>query len=531
MLDRFIYKTSLALAVLMVAACGAVAQNHITGIQLSRDGDNTLVSIYGERQMRVAHQSVEAKEGKPFRVVIDCLAARHDLPEKVFTGLPQSAVTAIRTSQFAVQPEEVVRVVLDINNETIYRIETENNVVTVYINDPSTRMFDPWLRGNTVQNNVENLPLTSKSPSIAGQTTDAADNPPKLAQNKSEKTGTQEEKYTSGGKPVPLQYKYKDLTSIQDIQADKTEKPTRKVPSLVQSRQDKNQKTLATVPASKVTNNYGPNAPEPAKSTTRSADIAEKPLAKSPAKVLKRTEQIQPKPQQQKTAVAKRPVTSDAEQVIYGPFPPPGFKPPASLANVGATNAESPEMASGPDNENQLPVPGRIPGMPSKDIHKDKDQKPQQLAQIDDNDAESGNSQTSTTSTSRYRRTAAKSQRMKQTLVVQFPQRMVIKYKPESARDPFENLIGASIKARQSSSGRNLDKTPNAEAMRLVGILKSVQGKSAALLEDLDGIGYILRPGDRVQKGYLAQITNNSVFFQVNEYGWTRTIKKELEEE
>jgi Tfp pilus assembly protein PilP len=498
MLDRFFYKTSLALAILMVAACGAAAQNHITGIQLSRDGDNTLVSIYGERQMRVAHQSVEAKEGKPFRVVIDCLAARHGLPEKVFTGLPRSAVTAIRTSQFAVQPEEVVRVVLDINNETIYRIETENNVVTVYINDPSTGMFDPWLRGKTVPNNVGNPPLTSKSPSIAKQTTDAADNPSKLAQNKSDETGgTQEEKYASGGKPVPLQYKYKDLTSTKDIQADKTEKPARKVPSLVQSRQDKNQK----------------------------------PLAKSPAKVLKKTEQIQPKPQQQKMAATKTPVTSDAEPVIYGPFPPPGFKPPVSLANVGVTNAESPEMASGPDNENQPPVPGRIPGMPSKDIHKDKDQEPQQLAQIDDNDAESSSSQTSTTSTSRYRRTAAKSQRMKQTLVVQFPQRMVIKYKPESARDPFENLIGASIKARQSSSGRGLDKIPNAEAMRLVGILKSVQGKSAALLEDLDGIGYILRPGDRVQKGYLAQITNNSVFFQVNEYGWTRTIKKELEEE
>ena len=81
------------------------------------------------------------------------------------------------------------------------------------------------------------------------------------------------------------------------------------------------------------------------------------------------------------------------------------------------------------------------------------------------------------------------------------------------------------------STGGNLNKTPNVEALRLVGVLKSVEGKSAALLEDLEGIGFILKPGDRVQKGYLAKITDSRAYFQVNEYGWTRTIMKELETE
>ena len=67
------------------------------------------------------------------------------------------------------------------------------------------------------------------------------------------------------------------------------------------------------------------------------------------------------------------------------------------------------------------------------------------------------------------------------------------------------------------------------ETLNLVGILDAEEGKGSALLEDLDGIGYILKPGDRVQNGYVAQIDDQAIYFRINEYGWSRTIVKHME--
>jgi hypothetical protein len=127
---------------------------------------------------------------------------------------------------------------------------------------------------------------------------------------------------------------------------------------------------------------------------------------------------------------------------------------------------------------------------------------------------------------SRYRRATAKEAEIKASKVVEFPKRMVIKYTKSNSRDPFEALIAlADTKKRVP----DLNKPPNAEALHLVGVLESVVGKDAALLQDRDGIGFILRTGDRVQNGYVAQIDENAVYFQINEYGWSRTLVKHME--
>jgi len=130
--------------------------------------------------------------------------------------------------------------------------------------------------------------------------------------------------------------------------------------------------------------------------------------------------------------------------------------------------------------------------------------------------------------TSRYRRESAKSAEMKATQVVQFPQRMVIKYRQGNPRDPFESLISPDKKKKGNI---DLKSIPNIETLNLVGILEPESGKGAALMEDLDGIGYILRPGDRVRNGYVAQIDESAIYFQINEYGWGRTIVKHMEKE
>ncbi|MGH8003902.1 MAG: hypothetical protein ACRECJ_04170, partial [Limisphaerales bacterium] len=68
---------------------------------------------------------------------------------------------------------------------------------------------------------------------------------------------------------------------------------------------------------------------------------------------------------------------------------------------------------------------------------------------------------------------------------------------------------------------------PAAEQLRLVGLMRSLAGNKA-LLEDGEGNGYILAPGDRVRNGYLVSVSENKVLFQVTEYGWTKTVAMEL---
>ena len=115
---------------------------------------------------------------------------------------------------------------------------------------------------------------------------------------------------------------------------------------------------------------------------------------------------------------------------------------------------------------------------------------------------------------------------MKQTEVVQFPQRIVTKYSSGGSADPFKTLIDPT----GISHGRvDLGRIPNIETLHLVGILKADDGKSSALMEDIDGIGYILKPGNRVKNGYVASIDDHAIYFQIKEYGWSRTIVKHME--
>ena len=104
--------------------------------------------------------------------------------------------------------------------------------------------------------------------------------------------------------------------------------------------------------------------------------------------------------------------------------------------------------------------------------------------------------------------------------MAEFPQRMVIEYAPGEFRDPFETLIDDT---RQSNGPRE-NRIPDVETSRLVGVLESNNGDNRALLEDLDGYGYILKAGDKVKKGYVDKIDADKAFFQLFEYGWSRTI-------
>ena len=134
--------------------------------------------------------------------------------------------------------------------------------------------------------------------------------------------------------------------------------------------------------------------------------------------------------------------------------------------------------------------------------------------------------ETNDISTSKFRRAPAESRKIKGTLVAEFPQRLVIKYQTSGYRDPFETLINDS-KVDNNPIEKQI---PNVEGLKLVGIIESSGGSdNRALFEDGDGYGYILATGDKVQKGYVLKVDSDRVYFQIFEYGWSRTVALNLE--
>jgi Tfp pilus assembly protein PilP len=123
-----------------------------------------------------------------------------------------------------------------------------------------------------------------------------------------------------------------------------------------------------------------------------------------------------------------------------------------------------------------------------------------------------------------YRKNPDRPTKTTGTLADRFPKRKVIEYQSWGRRDPFSQLVD------RSRAGYMPGEIPNVETLRLVGVLKAPDG-SAALLEDYEGYGYILKDGDQVKNGYVVQIGQDKIIFQIKEYGWSRTIALRLETE
>ena len=110
-------------------------------------------------------------------------------------------------------------------------------------------------------------------------------------------------------------------------------------------------------------------------------------------------------------------------------------------------------------------------------------------------------------------------------MVAEFPKRLVIKYRAKSRRDPFATLINEA-RTHNNPIERQV---PNVEGLKLVGIIQGDSGENSALFEDNNNMGYILKAGDKVQKGYVLRVESNRVYFQIFEYGWSRTVALRIE--
>jgi hypothetical protein len=61
----------------------------------------------------------------------------------------------------------------------------------------------------------------------------------------------------------------------------------------------------------------------------------------------------------------------------------------------------------------------------------------------------------------------------------------------------------------------------------MVGVLHD-DYDALALLEDMEGHSYILRSGDPVENGVVLDVRERRVLFEVDDYGWLRTVALQL---
>ncbi|UCG62118.1 MAG: AMIN domain-containing protein [Candidatus Zixiibacteriota bacterium] len=447
-------KKMLTLAVIAAVLLGvghAMAAD-VTRVDLSYTDGSTMARINVEGGIRFTHQTEVAKDGKPFRVIVDILSATHKLGANNFTSLPDCPIQSIRTSQFSVKPEAVVRVVFDMEGEQVYRVDSDNQWITLYFADKASRQFANWSTAGTAAPPKPTKPKVASAPVKKAEKSAAELN----KSIKNDHLASLEPKGEATEKPAPA----------------KKEKPKKKV-------------TRAPGTVAKATEGdalYGPFADV-------SLTKEKKPVPE------KETPKAQPK------SVVKTPAEpARASSAPSGKQPAPAKAEKPSVTEVAKSEVPKPKPAVA---EKPAPV----------------------AAKQSDTKVASTESGDSKRSTSRFRRTPAQSKKIKGTLVAEFPKRLVIKYKAKRYRDPFATLLDES-KTYDSPVERQV---PNVEGLKLVGVIQAGVKDNRALFEDKEGYGYILKTGDKVQKGYVLRVESDRVYFQIFEYGWSRTVALHLE--
>lgn len=461
---------------------GNLLASTVDDVSLSYQDGATVARIMVDGQVRFIHQTEIPKDGRPYRVIVDVLGCIHNLSAKEYTDLPQCPVSGIRSSQYSVQPEKIVRIVFDMTNSPLYNIESDANGISLTFTDKNTSQFSTWSGLSAVPRVVKKP--AKESPSVAN---------------------------TASGQNQAIE---KDR--IVSLAPAKSATAPNAVPTAEKE---------VTRPAStpKIAKTKGPdtiyqpdfNDAELAVTDPEQEPVLSPKQSNETAGLTKQTSE----PQTVSKPVEKKP-TAAAPKKDEGPV-----SKPAPKVEVKATHS-TPSATAKKDTEVAAKKPAASPEktvakQQNKDENKAAPAKKVMADKTASGNAESKSSKTS--STSRFRRSPAK---IKGTMVAEFPKRLVVKYRAHSRRDPFASLVVESANYEGPIEG----KVPNVEGMKLVGIIDADGGANRALLEDKQGYSYILKSGDKVQRGYVLRVEADRVYFQVFEYGWSRTIALHLED-
>ena len=471
----------IVIAILLGAS--ALYATEVNTISLRYAPNQTIATIHVDGQVRVTHQTEVPKDGKGHRVIIDLLAATHNLASSKFDNLPDCMIKSIRSSQYATTPEQITRIVFDVDRAPIYRIETDQQSVTVYFTDQDVKQFVAWNSKLEAPAPVQKPPVkvaSAKTETVVSKPMASAP----VAQSQPTETMKVESQPTAT-KPVVVK---------PTVVASKPATQTEEKPA-VTATQPKPTTPVATRPTS-------PKAVDPA---TSKPDVA---TSQAPAKVVAKATPAQPKATETPKSTEDRPVVVVADNN-------PSKAPETTL--VTETTKKMPlksEMKASEESASKASTQQAKPTMAKNDAD---DKKSTEIAQA-------AKPEPAKPSTSRFRRNPGDAA-VSGTMVVEFPKRLVIKYKGTSYRDPFETLINAS----RSTNNPIEKQVPNIDGLRLVGVIESDSRPDRALFEDTDGFGYILKTGDKVRNGYVLRVDRDKVYFQIFEYGWSRTVALQLE--
>lgn len=456
----------------------------VRNIELIEKKGGVIVRVHLSEKTEFTHQIEPAKDGKPYRIILDCQNAIHNLGANRFMTLPGTVIQSIRTSQYAVRPSRVCRVVLDLKKEAFYKVQAADKYIDLFVTDASVKPFDSWSTASFLAD--------KRTKRLAAKQAETKNSAKLVSTEVKEHKGDAKETSATGAvkskKPVTV-------ASKGDVK--KTETPATVVP-----QKDAGKKAVSATNTSK----------------SQTAEKAVKTASKKNVTVAKSS----PKVESTTKKTAKKSVKSGVSRAITPPV----------VANLSKNDLAG-KKSSAKKNS------GKTVSKKSKSSVADKAKSGQKAkvargsSSLFASSAQAAIKPNSVAKANRDKGYSAKFRRsvdrraikLKGTQVAEFPKRLTIKYKSRGTRDPFASLFD-----KKNSKNKNmLDPRPNVESLTMVGVSRDIDGKTRGLFEDIDGRGYILSKGDRVEHGTVIKITSKKAYFQIFEYGWSRTVSLSLE--
>ncbi|MCP4685840.1 MAG: AMIN domain-containing protein [bacterium] len=507
----------------------------VTNVELSYQEGAVVARIDVEGQIRFTHETEVPKNGRPDRVIVDVLSATHELGGKEYLELPDCVIQSIRSSQFAVTPEKIVRVVFDLGKSPIYKVDIRDNSIFLQFTDAKARSFATWsTSGVKPAEKKQKAPAVASAPKVSR---------PVVKAESATATAARKNKAIESDRMASLESEKKKV--VKAAPASKPAPSSKAVPKKVEKKTAPagfNQLLAQATPAP-VAEKAKPAEVKATPKAPKAKPVQKAPAKKSADSKVKASTKTEPVP-------AAKPAASPAKAAPKkvkkekAPSPLPKSAPakklvstPASAPKVTvATKTAQPQMKAEQPRK-KAPAPkkkAKSAGVGQKALAQKaaadksaKSVKPAskpaakpgpKVAQKQEVPAKKK------TATSRFRRSAA-SNKIKGTLVAEFPKRLVVKYKSSHYRDPFKTLIDAARTQNVPVEQR----IANVEGLKLVGIIESDGGSNRALFEDQEGYGYMLESGDKVRNGYVLRVETDRVYFQIFEYGWSRTVALKMD--
>jgi hypothetical protein len=508
---------------------GSAWASQVTNVEISYQDGFTVARIDIQGPVRFTHQTEVPKDGRPDRVIVDILSASHELGAKEFFNLPPCVITGIRSSQYAVTPEKITRVVFDLSTTPVYRIESDDKSVTVFFNEKEPKNFATW-SSSSVSGKKEtpqptilaSKPAAKAVPEVGTKSVQARneaieqDRMESLSESKNlGATGTVRSRslnarlFSEGLDYAP---------SIEDLPEPSPEKESIEAIPVVPEVVEQPKPTVAV------------SIPELVENTETDEEGVSAPSPVMPRE--KETAQIEPPAKSKESAPSVTPSVAWTPPMAFPEGTPTGSAKSSPTQTVSkpiestpAPVAPQPAEQKPPVQAVKTPLPGGSPEIAKTDqadtvVVSPTDFEPAvEPEEMEPAEASAEPAPGAARATARFRR-EVQSDKIRGTMVAEFPERLVIKYDRAGQRDPFGPLIDDTRTFNAPVENR----IPNVEGLKLVGIIDSDGGHNQALFEDKAGFSYILKTGDKVRNGYVLRVEPEQVYFQIFEYGWSRTV-------